>query len=351
MDEGKQIEPVRLTQFSHGSGCGCKIAPADLERILKNARTSSSEANLLIGNHTSDDAAVIDIGNGQAIISTTDFFMPIVDDAYEFGKIAAANAISDVYAMGGKPITAIAILGWPLEMLGADLAAEVIAGAREICKEAEISLSGGHSIESKEPFFGLCVTGLISHDQIKTNAGAQSGDLIYITKPIGVGIIATALKRGLASSEEVKLATSTMTKLNKVGELLGAEKGVNSITDVTGFGLLGHLIEMCEGAELSAEINFDKVPLIDDAILQEYLTKFVMPDNTMRNFKAFSSKVSKLNARQLQLLCDPQTSGGLLIAVNPKSKDDIEKILKKNDCFYAPIGSFKAPSSELVTVI
>ena len=351
MEEGKPKEAVRLTQHSHGSGCGCKIAPEDLRRILEDARTNADEVNLLIGNHTSDDAAVIDIGDGRALISTTDFFMPIVDDAIDFGKIAAANAISDVYAMGGKPLTAIAILGWPIEMLGTDSAKEVLNGAKIICNEAGISLSGGHSIESKEPFFGLCVTGIISHENIKTNAGAKSGDLIYITKPIGVGIIATALKRGLASKIEIELATSSMVKLNKVGELLGTEQAVNALTDVTGFGVLGHLIEMCEGAQLSAEIDFESIPLIDDAILQEYLNKFVMPDNTMRNFKAFSSKVSKLNARQLQLLCDPQTSGGLLIAVDPNNKSQGEKILKDNDCYFAPIGRFTNQTEPTVKVL
>jgi len=351
MEERKPKEAIRLTQFSHGSGCGCKIAPEDLKRIIEDARTSSDEVHLLIGNHTSDDAAVIDIGEGRALISTTDFFMPIVDYAIDFGKIAAANAISDVYAMGGKPLTAIAILGWPIEMLGTDSAKEVLSGAKMICNEAGISLSGGHSIESKEPFFGLSVTGIIAHENIKTNAGAKSGDLIYITKPIGVGIITTALKRGLASRAEVELATSTMVKLNNIGEYLGSEKAVNALTDVTGFGVLGHLIEMCEGAQLSAEIEFGRIPLIDHTVLEAYLNKFVMPDNTMRNFKAFSSKVSKLNARQLQLLCDPQTNGGLLLAVDPNNKSLIENILRENDCYFAPIGLFTDHNETLVKVL
>ncbi len=351
MDEGKRNETLRLTQYSHGSGCGCKLAPEDLNRILQNARTSADEVNLLIGNHTSDDAAVIDINDGRALISTTDFFMPIVDDAEDFGKIAAANAISDVYAMGGKPLTAIAILGWPIETLGTESAMRVLKGAKSICQEAQISLSGGHSIESKEPFFGLCVTGIIAHEHIKTNAGAQPDDLIYLTKPIGVGIIATALKRGLASESEIALATSLMVKLNRVGEVLGKEKSVHALTDVTGFGLMGHLIEMCEGGEISAELVFESVPLIDDAMLETYLSKFVMPDNTMRNFKAFASKTSKLSARQLQLLCDPQTSGGLLIAVSPNDKERIERILKDHQCLYKPIGTFLHQGDLTVSVV
>lgn len=342
--------PVRLTQYSHGSGCGCKIAPADLERILQDARTDSADPRVLIGNNTSDDAAVIDIGDGRAVVTTTDFFMPIVDDAFDFGRISAANAISDVYAMGGTPLTAIAILGWPLEQLGTDLAAEVLKGARRVCKNAGISLSGGHSIESKEPFFGLSVTGLIDQSNIKTNRGAQPGDMLFLTKPIGVGILATAIKRGLLNDEATQSAVSSMTELNIVGIALGETKGVSALTDVTGFGLLGHLIELCEGSNVSAELEMNSIPLIEEQALNELLAKFVMPDNTMRNFKAFHEKVSKLDARQLQLLCDPQTSGGLLISVRPEAIDEVGVLLQAAGVHHRPIGIIKERTNPLVSV-
>ncbi len=349
--EEKHEEPIRLTQYSHGAGCGCKIAPADLERILENARTDTNDPSVLIGNNTSDDAAVIDIGDGRALVTTTDFFMPIVDSAIDFGRIAAANAISDVYAMGGSPITAIAILGWPLEQLGAALAGEVLNGARAVCEEAGISLSGGHSIESREPFFGLSVTGIIDQRHIKSNIGAKPGDVLFLTKPIGVGILTTALKRGLLDDTTLSAAVSSMSSLNTIGVRLGSIAGVTALTDVTGFGLLGHLIEMCEGSGVSANVDFANVPLIEEQVLNELLAKFVMPDNTMRNFKAFNEKVSKLNARKLQLLCDPQTSGGLLIAVNPSSEHEVGALLQEAGLYHHPIGRITERQSPLVNVV
>ncbi|MEQ9187073.1 MAG: selenide, water dikinase SelD [Cryomorphaceae bacterium] len=348
--EEKHEGPVRLTQYSHGSGCGCKIAPADLERILQDARTNSDDPRVLIGNNTSDDAAAIDIGDGRAVVTTTDFFMPIVDDAFDFGRISAANAISDVYAMGGSPLTAIAILGWPLEQLGAALAADVLNGARHVCKLAGISLSGGHSIESKEPFFGLSVTGLIDHSNIKTNQGAQPGDILFLTKPIGVGILATAIKRGLLNEASIQSAVSSMSALNSVGVELGKMKGVNALTDVTGFGLLGHLIEMCEGSNVSAELDLATIPLIEEQVLNDLLAKFVMPDNTMRNFKAFNEKVSNLDARQLQLLCDPQTSGGLLISVRAEAQAEVASLLESSGLNHLPIGKVIDREKPLVTI-
>ncbi len=344
-------EPIRLTQYSHGSGCGCKIAPADLERILANARTDQQDPRVLIGNGTSDDAAVIDLGDGRALISTTDFFMPIVDDAYDFGRVAATNAISDVYAMGGEPLTAIAILGWPLEQLGADLAGRVLKGAKATCQEAGISLSGGHSIESKEPFFGLSVNGLVQKNHITSNAGAQPGDLLYLTKPIGTGILATALKRGLLDEGDTQVLTQTMSKLNAVGTSLGKVARVNALTDVTGFGVVGHLIEMCTAANCSAEINPVSVPLLIPERLNALISQFVMPDNTMRNFKAYSAQCSKMDARQLQLLCDPQTSGGLLISVSLEAKEEVENLLQEHNAFYPPIGKIIAASEPRIQII
>jgi selenide,water dikinase len=254
---------IKLTKYSKGAGCGCKIAPAVLEQILKSQFTAPANDKLIVGNASKDDAAVYDIGNGQGLISTTDFFTPIVDDAHDFGKIAAANAISDVYAMGGKPLMAVAILGWPIDKLSVELAQRVIDGARTICAEAGIPLAGGHSIDSVEPFFGLAVNGLIELKNLKQNNTAQAGDLLYITKKIGVGILATAEKKGVLREEDKGVARDQMIQLNRLGEKLAQLKGVTAMTDVTGFGVLGHLIEMAEGADLSAELEYSKVPLFE----------------------------------------------------------------------------------------
>ncbi len=237
-------EPVKLTQYSHGAGCGCKISPKVLDEILKTSVAFPDNDKLLVGNHSRDDAAVYDLGNGTAIISTTDFFMPIVDDPFEFGRIAAANSISDVYAMGGKPLMAIAVLGWPVNKLPADVAQKVVEGGRSICLEAGIPLAGGHSIDSPEPIFGLAVTGILPIESLKQNNTAKEGDLLFLTKPLGVGILSTAQKRGLLNEELLAVIVKQMTTLNKTGEELGKIKGVHAMTDVTGFGFLGHLIEM-----------------------------------------------------------------------------------------------------------
>jgi selenide, water dikinase len=346
------MEKTRLTQFSKGSGCGCKIAPADLQDILAKVGTSDMEfPGLIVGNGAMDDAAVMKFSDDQYVISTTDFFTPIVDDASDFGQIAAANAISDVYAMGGKPIMAVGILGWPIEQLGPDLAAEVIKGSREICNQAGIPLAGGHSIDSKEPFFGLAVTGIVSKENLKRNNAAKAGDDLYLTKPLGSGILSTAMKRGLAKSEDIELLLSELKKLNTVGLELGKLSAVNAMTDVTGFGLLGHLIEMCEASGLEGEIEFNDVPTYPTEVLKPYLDQFVMPDNTMRNFKAYGSKVTKLNAQQLQILCDPQTNGGLLISVSAGSELDVVETCTKHGIEIQKIGSLKAPSNAPVVTV
>lgn len=343
------MEKPNLTQFSHGSGCGCKIAPADLEAILSQAGVSTlSFPNLLVGNGNNDDAAVMDLGNGQCVISTTDFFTPVVDDAFEFGQIASANAISDVYAMGGTPTMAVAILGWPIEQLGTTLAAEVVSGARSICEEAGIPLAGGHSIDSKEPFFGLAVTGLVDKINLKRNNTAQESDVLFLTKPLGVGILSTAMKRELAPEEHIQLAIDQMKQLNSIGSELARIEGVTAMTDVTGFGLIGHLIEMCEGAKLSANIKFDAVPTFSENVLKPYLDQFIMPDNTMRNFKAFSPKCSKLSAKQLQILCDPQTNGGLLIAVKKENENDVAMVLASKNLYSKQIGTMQSNTQPLL---
>ena len=349
------MQDIKLTQYSHGAGCGCKIAPDILEEILHTQLSPPDNKNLIVGNHSKDDAAVYDLGNGQALISTTDFFMPIVDDPYNFGRIASANAISDVYAMGGRPVLAIAILGWPINKLAPSVAKRVIEGSRSICLEAGISLAGGHSIDAPEPIFGLAVNGLVPIENVKQNNQAQAGDLLFLTKPLGVGILTTAEKKGLISDELKDLAALQMMQLNKVGEALGRLKGVHAMTDVTGFGLLGHLTEMCEGSSVCAEVWFDKVPLIHASLI-ELIGQNAVPGGTGRNLKAYGHHIlvtDEDNQKNiLNILADPQTSGGLLIAVAPDSVDAFRHILVEfdleNKC--NPIGVLTLNSSHLITV-
>lgn len=347
-------EVIRLTQYAHGAGCGCKIAPAVLEEILKTNIVQPDNDKLLIGNSSNDDACAYDMGDGTALISTTDFFTPIVDDAYDFGRIAAANAISDVYAMGGRPIVAIAVLGWPVEKLPAALAQKVIEGARVICNEAGIPLAGGHSIDAAEPFFGLCVNGLANIPHLKRNNTAKEGDLLFLTKPIGVGILSTAQKRGLITPEQQTAMVQQMSALNKVGEALGKICGVHAMTDVTGFGLLGHLIEMAEGSSLSAELYYSKTGIVDGAAA--YLKDRVVPDATYRNWNAYSSKTSFAPGvdvmQAFSLLPDPQTNGGLLISVDPAAADEVKKLLTNFglDKHIEPIGRMHAQEEKTILV-
>ena len=308
----------------------------------------------MVGNSSNDDAAVYDLGNGTALISTTDFFMPIVDDAFDFGRIASANAISDVYAMGGKPLLAVAILGWPVEKLPAELAQKVLDGSRKICEEAGIPLAGGHSIDSTEPIFGLAVSGLVDIKNLKKNNTAKAGDVIFITKSLGVGVLSTAQKRGLIKEEHVAVMISQMTQLNKIGEALGKINGVTAMTDVTGFGLLGHLIEMAEGSNCSAEINYSKLPVADG--VKEYLSQRIVPDATYRNWNSYSTKTAfekGVNVMEaFNLLPDPQTNGGLLITVDESAVEEVKKLLKENGLknFAEPIGKMKAVSEKTVFV-
>jgi len=345
---------IKLTQFSRGAGCGCKIAPKVLDEILKTNMAMPADSKLLVGNSSKDDAAVYDLQNGTAIISTTDFFMPIVDDAFDFGRIASANAISDVYAMGGKPLMAVAILGWPVEKLPPELAQQVLDGSRKICEEAGIPLAGGHSIDSAEPIFGLAVTGMIDIKNLKKNNTAKPGDVIFITKSLGVGVLSTAQKRGLIKEEHVAVMINQMTQLNKVGEALGKLEAVTAMTDVTGFGLLGHLIEMAEGSGCSAEINYAALPVADG--VKEYLTQRIIPDATYRNWNSYSTKTAfekGVNVMEaFNLLPDPQTNGGLLIAVDEKAVDAVKNVLKENGlkAFSEPIGKFVESAEKTITV-
>ncbi len=319
---------IQLTKYSHGAGCGCKISPAVLDTILHSSTAFPADPRLLVGNDTRDDAAVYDLGDGQALISTTDFFMPIVDDAYDFGRIASANAISDVYAMGGRPILAIAILGWPVDKLPPETAQQVLEGARVVCAEAGISLAGGHSIDCPEPVFGLAVNGIVPVGNIRRNSTGRPGSLLYLTKSLGVGILSTAQKNGLLAPADAARALTSMVTLNNLGEPLGRIGGVTAMTDVTGFGLLGHLAEMCEGSGVSAIIEFEKVPVISG--YKTYLEQGCIPGGTGRNWASYGKKIRLSAEDQRLILADPQTSGGLLVAVDPNSTGEVEELLRES---------------------
>ena len=345
-----KTQKIKLTQYSHGAGCGCKISPKVLDQILLEAMPSPKFDKLLVGNKNRDDAAVYDLGNGQAVISTTDFFMPIVDDPKTFGKIAAVNAISDVYAMGGQPIMAIAILGWPINDIPIEYANQVIEGGRAACLEAGIPLAGGHSIDSPEPIFGLAVSGTLATRNLKKNKGAKDGDLLYLTKPLGVGILSTSQKKGLLKKEHNDLAAESMVQLNKIGAALGTCDFVHAMTDVTGFGLLGHLSEMCEASGVSANVQFDKVPLLNKVAIHDYINQGAVPGGTNRNWDSYGHKVAPLTDLQKTILADPQTSGGLLIAIDKTEKEAFEQKCHAEAQNFWHIGSIKEKEDHIIEV-
>lgn len=353
MENLENNEKIKLTRYSRGAGCGCKISPQVLEEILHSQFTFPDQ-KLLVGNSSNDDAAVYDLGDGNALISTTDFFMPIVDDAFDFGQIASANAISDIYAMGGRPILAIALLGWPVDKLPASLAKEVMEGARKICAKAGIALAGGHSIDSAEPFFGLSVNGTVQIKNLKKNDDAEEGDFIFLTKSLGVGILSTAQKRNVLKEEDLEILIDQLTTLNSIGEELGKIKGVSAMTDVTGFGLAGHLIEMAEGSDLSAQINYSRLCIPEN--VKGYLSQRIVPDATYRNWNSYSKKISfekGVNVMEaFSILPDPQTNGGLLVAVNPAAFNEVQGILRQNglEIFSKPIGNFIAKDEKTVHI-
>ncbi|MEY2792199.1 MAG: Selenide, water dikinase [Bacteroidota bacterium] len=327
---------IKLTSYSHGAGCGCKISPQILEKIIQSDQ-SISWKDLIVGNESKDDAAVFDWGNGEAVISTTDFFMPIVDDPYHFGKIAATNAISDIYAMGGNPLMAIAILGWPIDKLAPEIAREVIKGGRDACLAAGIPLAGGHSIDSPEPIFGLAVTGKVHKNHLKQNNTANSNCDLFLTKPLGVGILTTAQKRDILEEKDLQAAVMQMEELNKIGTVLGTLSYVKALTDVTGFGLFGHLIEMCDGSMISAEINPDAFPTLPN--VKNYLRQDCFPGGTKRNLASYQDRIETLNDNHVNFIgADPQTSGGLLIAVDQKFTPNFEAIMKEQNQSYWKIG-------------
>jgi selenide,water dikinase len=321
----------RLTALAHGGGCGCKLSPAVLRELLSKVPPPQPFPGLLVGTETSDDAAVYQISDTQAVVSTTDFFMPIVDDPYDFGRIAAANALSDVYAMGGRPIMALAILGMPLGKVDPAIVSEILAGGASICAEAGIPVAGGHSIDSPEPIYGLAVTGLIDPARLKRNSGARAGDLLILTKPLGIGVFSAALKAGKLPAEQAAevydLLVASTTKLNAVGETLAGIEGVNAITDVTGFGLLGHGLEMCRGAGLGARIRLADVPLFEHAA--ELAQVPYRTGAAVRNWESYGAEVDPDAAEEWQrdLLCDPQTSGGLLVSVAPEAAGEAMKAI------------------------
>lgn len=342
------MSSVRLTQYSHGAGCGCKISPNVLDQILAGSGPQHLDPNLWVGNASRDDAAVYGIDDERGVVSTTDFFMPIVDDPFDFGRIAATNAISDIYAMGGRPLMAIAILGWPVNVLPPEVAREVIRGGRAVCDAAGIPLSGGHSIDAPEPIFGLAVTGLVEKATLKRNDTATVGCKLFLTKPLGIGILTTAEKQGKLRQNDVGAATAMMCTLNQVGVVFANLPGVKAMTDVTGFGLLGHLVEMADGSGLTATIDSGRVPTIEG--VDYYLENGCIPGGTGRNFDSYGQRISALSERQRQLFCDPQTSGGLLVAVAPDSCGDFVQLAATQGLTLEPIGEMKAAGEFAVEV-
>lgn len=345
MNRQQVMTDIKLTQYSHGAGCGCKISPAVLDTILHSDLPKVKFPNLLVGNESKDDAAVYDLGDGTCMISTTDFFMPIVDDPFTFGAIASVNAISDVYAMGGEPVMAIAILGWPINKIPAEVAKLVLEGSRSVCAKANIPLAGGHSIDCPEPVFGLAVSGKLKKENLKRNDTAKVGSILYLTKPIGIGITTTAQKKGIVQESHLKMAVDTMLTLNSIGFEFGKLPYVNAMTDVTGFGLLGHLCEVCEGSGLSAEIEFSKVPKFN--FLDMYIQQKSMPGGTQRNWESYGHKINAVTEEQKVILADPQTSGGLLVSVDSDKVSEFESFTKQKGYDLKPFGKL-VPNQKFV---
>ncbi|MDH2915610.1 MAG: selenide, water dikinase SelD [Gallionella sp.] len=318
------MSEVKLTRLSHGGGCGCKIAPALLHEILGEVKHKLPFPDLMVGTETSDDAAVYRLNDEQAIIATTDFFMPIVDDPFDFGRIAATNAISDIYAMGGTPIMALALVGMPIDKLSPETIRLILQGGEAVCRDAGIPIAGGHSIDSQEPIYGLVALGLVHPARVKKNSAAQAGDVLILGKGLGVGVLAAALKKEILSDAGYKQLIATTTKLNKVGSALANIEGVHALTDVTGFGLLGHLLEVCRGSDLTAEVTFEQVPVLSEAL--PLAQQGIGPGAIARNLASYGHEVDfapHLHEWQQRLLADAQTSGGLLVAVAQEKADEV----------------------------
>jgi selenide,water dikinase len=318
-----KTEPA-LTSLSHGGGCGCKIAPGVLAELLRDVPPGGAYPDLLVGSETSDDAAVFRLNESQAIVSTTDFFMPIVDDPFEFGRIAATNALSDIYAMGGRPLLALAILGMPINVLSRKTIREILRGGEAVCRQAGVPVAGGHSIDSVEPIYGLAVTGVIDPLLVKRNSGAQPGDVIILGKPLGVGIFSAALKKGRLDETGYRAMIDMATQLNLPGEALARTVGVHAMTDVTGFGLLGHLLEMCRGSLLAAHIDSARLPLLPGAL--ELARAEITTGASGRNWQSYGHEIRlgpSVEGALRAILTDPQTSGGLLVACTPDAASSV----------------------------
>lgn len=341
--------PIRLTQYSHGAGCGCKISPKVLDVILAGSGAQNLDPRLWVGNASRDDAAVYALDDERGVVSTTDFFMPIVDDPFDFGRIAATNAISDIYAMGGDPLLAIAILGWPVNLLPPEVAREVVRGGRAACDAAGIPLAGGHSIDAPEPIFGLAVTGVVDKARLKRNDTATVGCKLYLTKPLGIGILTTAEKKSKLRLEDVNVARDWMCTLNRPGSRFGRLAGVKAMTDVTGFGLLGHLVEMADGSGVSARVEFAKVPRLPG--VEHYLAEGCVPGGTGRNFDSYGQRIAPLGQDRIDLLCDPQTSGGLLVAVVPDGEEEFLAAAAESGLALEPIGELVERQDYAVEVV
>jgi selenide,water dikinase len=339
----------RLTSLSHGGGCGCKIAPGVLSEILKNSAGGVIPPELMVGIETADDAAVYRLNDSQALIATTDFFMPIVDDPYEFGRIAATNAISDVYAMGGRPIMALALVAMPVAQLPVAVIGDIVRGGQDVCRAAGIPIAGGHTIDSVEPIYGLVVMGLVHPDRVRRNDGARPGDVLILGKPLGVGVLSAALKKDQLSEAGYRQMIDTTTRLNTPGIALAAQDGVHALTDVTGFGLAGHALELARGAGLSAVIEWSKVPLLDD--VEAMAAQGFVTGASGRNWDGYGAEVTLadgLPATALDLLTDPQTSGGLLVSCDPGAVDAVLAVFRAEGFAQAAvIGRIEAGTSGL----
>ena len=342
------MEPINLTRFSHGGGCGCKIAPALLAEILARAPQGIVPPQLMVGTETSDDAAVYRLNDSQALVATTDFFTPIVDDPFDFGRIAATNALSDIYAMGGTPIMALALVGMPIDKLPPEVIGRILEGGASVCREAGIPIAGGHSIDVLEPIYGLVAMGLVHPDKVRRNADAQAGDVLVLGKPLGVGILSAALKKGVLGEGYADMLRHT-TQLNKVGIDLAALDGVHALTDVTGFGLAGHLLEICRGSGLSAQVALAQVPLIDSALA--FAQQGMATGASARNWAGYGAQVDwPADAADWQraLMTDPQTSGGLLVSCAPAVASDVIAFFRQAGFAQAAqIGAMQAPQAGL----
>jgi selenide,water dikinase len=346
------LEKIRLTEFSHGGGCGCKIAPAVLSELLAATPVRGLPKELLVGTETADDAAVYKLNESQALVATTDFFTPIVDDPYDFGRIAATNAISDIYAMGAQPIFALAIVGMPLEKLPLSVIGKILAGGESVCAAAGIPIAGGHSIDVLEPIYGLVALGIGHPDRIKKNSTAKAGDVLILGKPLGVGILSAALKKGKLSEAGYKAMIDSTTKLNTPGTALAGIPGVHALTDVTGFGLAGHLLEICRGSKLSGEVRFSDLPLISESV--SHVKEGIATGASDRNWKGYGHEVTLPAGApewQRKMITDPQTSGGLLVACAPGSEAEVMQAFRdKGFAQAARIGSLKSGPARLAVL-